>query len=152
MRVLYAPAAQDTERIGRHLGEVLFPGAFVAVGGGRGAGQTSLSKAIGRGLGVRSRVASPTFAIVMVHEGGRLPLVHADLYRLGSADELEHTGFDELVDGAAVVLVERADRFEDALPADRLVIELADDPRGGRRIALRATGPRHQALLDVIDG
>ncbi len=144
MRTLVLNTAEDTHALGWRLGQAAAPGTFVALVGDLGAGKTALVRGLARGLGVSGRVQSPTFVLVQVHEGGRLPLWHADWYRLGSEEELEHLALDELDEG--VVAVEWADRFPGALPPDRLEIRLADEPGGGRRAEIEATGSAHVPL------
>jgi tRNA threonylcarbamoyladenosine biosynthesis protein TsaE len=140
------PAA--THALGVALGRAAFPGAVLALVGELGAGKTGIARGIAEGLAVPGRVTSPTFVIVQVHDGGRLPFAHADLYRLGDASELDAIGFADVLAAGGVVAVEWADRFPDALPADRLVIALSE--AGDARVAeLTATGPRHAALEAV---
>ena len=81
-------SSEETEALGARLARALEPGAVVAFTGDLGAGKTAFVRGLARGLGVQDRVTSPTFTIVNEYEGGRLPLFHFDLYRLGSADEL----------------------------------------------------------------
>ncbi len=148
MRTLITRSPDETRALGVALGRAAFPGTVIAVSGDLGAGKTVLAKGVGEGLGVSSRVTSPTFVIVQRHADGRLPLHHADLYRLGDEGELEHLGLDELLEGDGVVLVEWAERFPDVLPPDRLEVTLAgyDDER---TVTLHGTGPRHRPLEDV---
>lgn len=143
MRTLHLDGPDDTHALGERLGRAAHPGARLALIGDLGAGKTSLVRGLAAGLGVPGRVQSPTFVVVQIHEGGRLPLWHADLYRLGGADELVLLGLDE--PGDAVVAVEWADRFPETLGDDHLEIHLSDEGEG-RRAELRATGPRHAAL------
>jgi tRNA threonylcarbamoyladenosine biosynthesis protein TsaE len=80
----------DTREFGRRLGRLLRAGDLVVLTGPLGAGKTALAQGIGAGLAVRGDVTSPTFVIARVHRpdperGGRVPLVHADAYRLGTA-------------------------------------------------------------------
>jgi len=144
MRTLSLPTAADTDGLGQALATLAFPGAFVALRGDLGAGKSSLARAVARGLGVTGPVPSPTFVLVNVYDG-RLPLVHADWYRLADADELEQIGWDELATDHVVTLVEWAERVPEALPADRLELTLAYDG-DGRTATLHATGPRHESL------
>lgn len=78
-------------------------------------------------------MVSPTFTLINQYPGGRLPLAHADLYRLERADELDEIGLDELVRGDGVVAIEWSDKFS-VLPADAL------------RITLRVVGEREREL------
>lgn len=112
-------------------------------------GKTVLAQGVGAGLGVTSVVRSPTFILVAAHEGGRLPLWHADLYRLGSVDEVEQLGLDEILEGDGVAVLEWADRFPEALPADVLWIRFAE-VGDGRVLTLDPTGPRHRELVGSL--
>ena len=85
---------EETEALGRRLGEKLMPGSLVAYTGDLGAGKTAFTRGLARGLGVTERVTSPTFNIVNEYEGGRLPLFHFDLYRLGGEEELFDIGVE----------------------------------------------------------
>jgi tRNA threonylcarbamoyladenosine biosynthesis protein TsaE len=150
MRSMFSGSAQRTFAIGEAIGRALFPGAVVALSGDLGAGKTVVAKGIAAGLGVEGVVASPTFVLMQAHEGGRLPLWHADLYRVADADDLITVGLAEAFESGGVVVVEWAERFPDALPADRLDVVITDEGEG-RRITVTATGERHRAI-EVIDG
>ncbi len=120
---------------------------MVLLEGALGAGKTFLARAIARGLGVPSDVPvqSPTFALV--HElPARVPLRHADLYRLGSASELDELGLDES-SAEAITIVEWGARFGDSLGRDRLEITLERPIDAVRRAVLRAHGNRAETLL-----
>lgn len=132
---------EGTQRLGQLLGETAEEGDILALDGPLGAGKTSLTQGLAAGLGVPGRVLSPTFAMVLVHDGGRLPLVHADLYRVGDPSELEELGWDEHVRGGGVVAVEWAGRFPGALPDDHLSVAL-DGLGDSRRVTLTPRGPR----------
>jgi tRNA threonylcarbamoyladenosine biosynthesis protein TsaE len=101
-------------------------GLLVALAGPLGAGKTVFVKGLAEGLGIDpARVASPSFVIASEYEapsGARL--AHLDLYRVESAGELEAAGFLDLLEPGALVAVEWADRFPEALPADRLELRL----------------------------
>src|SRR5947209_19465719 len=89
-------SARATRALGARLGKLLAPGDAVALIGELGAGKTELVRGICRGAGVPgTEVASPTFAIVSAYRG-RLPVYHADLYRVADYDELFATGFFDL--------------------------------------------------------
>ncbi len=138
-------------RLGRALGGAALPGDVIALVGTLGAGKTLLSQAIALGAGVSptARVTSPTFAVVIEHPG-RVTVHHADLYRLGSADELAEIGLVERA-ASGLLLVEWADRMPEALPGDALWLTLTVSAPGERALAVEATGPRSGALRAVVD-
>lgn len=146
VRRVRCPDVAATRALGEALGRAATPGTVVALDGELGAGKTVLAKGVGAGLEVTTRVTSPTFVLVAVHEG-RLPLWHADLYRLGDDSELDVLGLEDAADG--VLLVEWASRFPDVLPTDHLEVHLGIDGEA-REIALFAHGPRSAALLAAV--
>ena len=104
MRIALADLAAMT-RFGEAIAARLRPGDVVALSGGLGAGKTTLARAIIAGLGHTGEVPSPSFAIVELYEPPtvRLPLVHADFYRLARPEEAEEIGLDDYRDGAALI-------------------------------------------------
>ena len=138
---------RDTRRLGAALARSLLPGDLVVLEGDLGAGKTFLVRAVARGLGVPAAtpITSPTFTLVNEY-AARIPLLHADLYRLAAADELIELGLAERIGRDAAVLVEWGDRFADALGATGLWIWLAYAEQG-RSARLEARGERGQALL-----
>ena len=148
---LSLPTRRATRRLGAALAAALHPGDLVVLEGDLGAGKTFLVRGLARALGVPSRTAitSPTFALVHEIAEGRLPLVHADLYRLGDADELVELGLLPSIGSDSVVIVEWGDRFAAALGGEGLWIwiRLAS---GGREVRLQARGGRGEALLSRL--
>jgi tRNA threonylcarbamoyladenosine biosynthesis protein TsaE len=147
------PDPNATRELGRRLGELLFPGAVVALAGQLGAGKTFLCRAVAEGLGIPEgrAVTSPTFVLVQEYEGGRLPVYHFDTYRLRE-NEFAGLGAEEYFEGSGVCLVEWADRVARDLPGDRLQVELTVTGPSARRARVSATGPRHAALLRGLRG
>ena len=96
----------ETEAVGAALGKILMPGAVIAYRGDLGAGKTAFTRGLARGLGVTDRVTSPTYTIVNEYLGGRMPLFHFDMYRLGSEDELFDIGWDDYLERGGVCAVE----------------------------------------------
>lgn len=148
---LLCPTPEHTLAAGERLGRAAFPGTVALLIGDLGAGKTLFARGVGLGLNQKSKVLSPTFVVIQAHTGGRLPLWHADLYRLGDISEIEQLGLDDLMDGDGVTLVEWADRFPSAFPADHLEVRFEEDG-DGRLLHLTATGPRHRSLVDVLLG
>jgi tRNA threonylcarbamoyladenosine biosynthesis protein TsaE len=146
-RTVVSGSPEQTHRWGVRLGQLLQPGDFVGLVGDLGAGKTHLVRGVAEGAGVsRSEVASPTFAIVYPYRG-RLPLYHADLYRLADYDELYATGFLDLVGGDGAVLVEWLDRIPKAAPREYLRLTLRDTGEESRELVAEAWGTRPAALL-----
>ncbi|HJB69625.1 tRNA (adenosine(37)-N6)-threonylcarbamoyltransferase complex ATPase subunit type 1 TsaE [Flavonifractor sp. An10] len=121
---LLSHSPEDTEDIGARLAEQLEPGAVVAFTGDLGAGKTAFTRGLARGLGIPDRITSPTFTIVNEYEGGRLPLFHFDMYRLGSADELFDIGWEDYLRRGGVCAVEWSENIADALEEDAVRVDI----------------------------
>jgi tRNA threonylcarbamoyladenosine biosynthesis protein TsaE len=137
----------DTRRLGRFIAHCVTAGDSLVLEGDLGAGKTFLVRAIARGLGVPSDVpiTSPTFELIHELEG-RLPIVHADLYRLDSPESLPDLGLLERLGTDALALIEWGERFGVAL-GDHLLVRL-EMGEGSRRVCeLSARGPRAEGLL-----
>ena len=117
--------ADQTRALGEDLGRILAAGDLVMLSGGLGAGKTTLTQGIGVGMGVRGRVASPTFIVARVHPSqcGGPDLIHADAYRITDLNDLETLDLDSSLD-ESVTVVEWGDGKTEAMSADRLVIEV----------------------------
>jgi tRNA threonylcarbamoyladenosine biosynthesis protein TsaE len=125
----------------------------VALHGALGAGKTAFVQGVARGLGVpaSAAVVSPTFTIAREYAvPGDPPVVlhHVDAYRLGGSRELEAAGYEEMWGGGRVTCVEWSERVEDAMPADRLEIDIEPGPgTEDRTLRFRATGPESLRVL-----
>jgi tRNA threonylcarbamoyladenosine biosynthesis protein TsaE len=147
------PTRSATLRLARKLSTVLQGGDLVILSGELGAGKTYLVRALVRALGVPAdvEITSPTFTLV--HElAGRVPILHADAYRLGDESELVALGLREARAAGSVLLVEWGEPFLDALGGDALQIALEYAPPNpsARRAHLRPHGPRGAALLEAL--
>ena len=116
---------EETRALGRTLAQALQGGAVVAFTGDLGAGKTAFISGMARGLGIEERVTSPTFTIVNEYEGGRLPLFHFDMYRLGSADELFHIGWEDYLARGGVCAVEWSENVAEAIEDDAVRVDIA---------------------------
>ena len=125
--------AQQTEELGEKLGRILTPGTVLAYTGDLGAGKTAFTRGLARGLEIPERITSPTFTIVNEYEGGRLPLFHFDMYRLGSSDELFDIGWEDYLIRGGVCAVEWSENVDDVLDADTIRVDIrrgeSDDQR-----------------------
>lgn len=101
----------ETEALGATWGAEAAPGWVIGLSGDLGAGKTQLVKGLARGLGITARVSSPTFALVNLYEGGRLPLNHLDLYRLETPEQVRGAGLEEFFSPAGVSVVEWVERW-----------------------------------------
>jgi tRNA threonylcarbamoyl adenosine modification protein YjeE len=164
----HAPAAWEialadeaaTHALGRYLADELEAGDMVGLSGGLGSGKTTLARAIIRALAGDEalEVPSPTFTLMQRYETPRGPVVHADLYRIGDADELREVGFEEAAD-AGIILVEWPERAASALRPRRLEIALdlaSGGAQGARSARLTGSGgfvprlARMQALRELL--
>lgn len=124
---------QETERLGQRVGRALKPGAVIAYTGDLGAGKTAFTRGLARGLDISERVTSPTFNIVNEYEGGRLPLFHFDMYRLGGSDELFDIGWEDYLARGGVCAVEWSENVDDALDQDAVRIDIRRGEHDGQR-------------------
>jgi tRNA threonylcarbamoyladenosine biosynthesis protein TsaE len=147
---LVSHSSLHTERLGERIAAHIGPGDVVALWGELGTGKTVLARGIAIGLGIdEDSVTSPTFIILHEHFGGRLPLYHLDLYRLGAGD-LGSTGWEETLDAGGVTVIEWPDRAGDALPPDRIDVHLAHVADTKRAVRIAATGPRSSRIVDAL--
>ena len=137
MTTIVTRSPAETEAVGAALASRLQAGDLVGFTGGLGAGKTTFTRGLARGLGFEGDVTSPTFALVNEYRGGRLPLCHMDAYRLAGADGLFETGFYDYADGGWVVAMEWSERVG-VRPAVSVDIERVDDET--RRIRLEGRG------------
>ena len=133
--------AQETEELGFRLGQVLQPGTVITYTGDLGAGKTAFTRGLARGLEIPERVTSPTFTIVNEYEGGRLPLFHFDMYRLGSSDELFDIGWEDYLARGGVCAVEWSENVEDALEEDTIRIDIRRGEHDNQRQITIENGP-----------
>ncbi|MBR1781190.1 MAG: tRNA (adenosine(37)-N6)-threonylcarbamoyltransferase complex ATPase subunit type 1 TsaE [Oscillospiraceae bacterium] len=115
---------EETEALGERLAEKLSGGEVMAFTGDLGAGKTAFTRGLARGLGITDRVTSPTFTIVNEYEGGRLPLFHFDMYRLGSSDELYDIGWEDYRARGGVCAVEWSEIVSDALEGEVIRVDI----------------------------
>ncbi|ERL66247.1 tRNA (adenosine(37)-N6)-threonylcarbamoyltransferase complex ATPase subunit type 1 TsaE [Schleiferilactobacillus shenzhenensis] len=150
MREIITHDAAETVRLGRALGQLAQAGDVILLDGDLGAGKTTMTKGIARGLGITGPVKSPTFTLIREYQDGRLPLYHMDVYRLenGGAEDL---GLDEYFDGDGVSVVEWSEFITDLLPPTYVRIRIArtDSTDDTRRITITAHGGDYVRYEDV---
>jgi tRNA threonylcarbamoyladenosine biosynthesis protein TsaE len=116
-------SAADTIRLGEAVGRVLRPGDAVAMTGPLGSGKSVLARGIMAGLGVGSKMPSPSFVIVATYEG-TCTINHIDLYRLDAAEDAIALGLEDLLYSSSINIVEWAEKAADVLPESRLDVSL----------------------------
>lgn len=125
---------EETEALGAALGRGLEAGAVLAFTGDLGAGKTAFVRGVALGLGCHGRVTSPTFTIVNEYEGGRLPLFHFDMYRLGSSDELFEIGWEDYLARGGVCAVEWSENVADALEEPYIRVDIQRGSADSQRV------------------
>ena len=128
MKSIVTRSESETAAAGRDLARSLEAGSVVLLSGELGAGKTAFVRGLAEGLGiVPGEVTSPTFTLIQEYRGGRLPLVHADLYRLDDGREIDDLGLDELGEGG-VLAIEWAEKLpRPVADAVAVRIERGDD-------------------------
>jgi len=144
-------SAADTEALGEAWGRTARAGWVVGLSGDLGAGKTQLVKGLARGLGITARVHSPTFTLVNVYRGGRLPLFHLDLYRLETAEQIRSAGIEEYLEPDGVTVIEWVERIDAALSLESWVLSQKRDARqmagGYRRATIETPGENERRIL-----
>ncbi len=144
---LSSDSAERTRELGACLGRLVEPGDVIVLTGDLGAGKTVFTKGLAAGLGVVDNVTSPTF--VILHQlDGRIPLYHLDLYRLEDPREFAELGFEDVLYGDGVSVLEWGDKFPGQLPSERLelIFEITGDE--SRKIVVRPVGKRWERLSE----
>ena len=144
---------EETRILGASLAPSLLPGDVVSLTGDLGAGKTIFVQGLAGALGVETRVTSPSFTIIHSYEG-RFPIVHMDVYRLDSFQEVIDLGFDELIDPEAILVVEWGEAVAPLLPTRYLEIELRQplgpEPENTRHVSIRPHGAEWLRKLEAM--
>jgi tRNA threonylcarbamoyladenosine biosynthesis protein TsaE len=146
----------ETRRFAEALGRALDPGpragAVVSLAGDLGAGKTVFAQGLLAGLGVPAGipVASPTFVFARAYRG-RVPVHHVDAYHVRGRGDLEASGFEEMVGEGRVSVVEWGDRIAEALPVDRIDVEIVPTGETERAIEATARGPASARVLARLE-
>ena len=128
-------SAQETEQVGQALGTRLLPGTVLAYEGDLGAGKTAFTRGLARGLGATEQVTSPTYTIVNEYLSGRIPLFHFDMYRLASADDLWHIGWEDYLERGGVCAVEWSENVREAME-DAITVRIEKLGEESRKITI----------------
>ncbi|MGQ9889215.1 MAG: tRNA (adenosine(37)-N6)-threonylcarbamoyltransferase complex ATPase subunit type 1 TsaE [Aggregatilineales bacterium] len=147
-------SAEQTRRLGARLGSLLQAGDVICLSGDMGAGKTVFAAGIGRGWGATTPLTSPTFNLIHQHrrDKDKQVLYHLDCYRLEGAADAERIGLDDVLDGRGPVVFEWPEHIEDALPPDRLWVELRILEQTRRNLIFNASGQRYEQLIEQFRG
>ena len=136
----------ETINLGEKIGKLLTKDMVIILNGDLASGKTTLTKGIGKGLGVKDTINSPTFTILKIYNG-RLPLYHIDAYRLEESNY--DLGFDEFDDG--VIVVEWPEFYKEYLPKEYLEISLKYIDENSRDISFKAVGSKYQKIVEDLN-
>ena len=150
--VVRTHSAQETRRIGRALGEAAQPGDVLLLGGSFGVGKTVLVQGLAAGLGVPEEITSPSFVLMVEHQG-RLPLYHVDLYRLdGSLDDELLDNLADYQEAGGVCAIEWPDALPGELRAGATSIRISVPDETTREIAVESPDERLVSAVRVAVG
>lgn len=145
--MLYSQNEGELIALGQELGQVLQAQDVIVLSGDLGAGKTTLTKGIAKGLGISQMIKSPTYTIVREYEG-RLPLYHLDVYRIG--DDPDSIDLDDFLYGDGVTIIEWGELLDEALLDDYLLVTISHHG-DGRQLAFKAHGPRSRQIQEAVD-
>lgn len=142
---------KETEEFGEKLGSILKSGDIISLTGDLGAGKTTLTKSIGKGLGVEDYITSPTFTLINEYKG-RTNLYHFDVYRLEGSMDLYDLGFEEYIYSDGISIIEWGDKIEEALPKERINIRIEKGTELDERIIyIYGEGERFEQFIKELN-
>ena len=124
-------SASETAELGRKLAMQAEPGSVFTLSGDLGVGKTVFTQGMAEGLCIPEPVCSPTFTIVQVYDGGRMPFYHFDVYRIEDIEEMEEIGYEDYFYGDGITVIEWAERIRELLPEHYTNIEIRKNPEKG---------------------
>ena len=138
---------EQTHALGEKIGSAARKNMVFLLDGDLGAGKTTLTQGIAKGLGIRRNVTSPTFTILKIYQG-RMPLYHIDAYRLeGTVQDL---GFEELMEDEGLTVIEWAEYVSWLIPEEYMKVTITLLEEDSRRFVFEAHGEQYEKLLEVI--
>lgn len=117
---------EQTFELGKKLGQKALKGDIYCIKGDLGVGKTVFTKGVAAGLGIKEDITSPTFTIVNVYEG-KFTLYHFDVYRIGSIEQMEDIGYEEMFFGDGICIIEWAEIVKEIIPKEAIWIEIQKD-------------------------
>lgn len=144
-------SANELQYIAQRMAKFLFPGAFLALNGDLGAGKTTFTQGLAKGLGVEEEISSPTFTIIKQYDELELPLYHMDVYRIERPEEMEDLGYEEYFYGNGVTVVEWAENIKELWPKEYLEISFNYAPEG-RILEINPKGRKYEEIIEELTG
>ena len=144
MNIIETYSPEETGKLGFRLGQAACAGEIYCINGDLGVGKTVFTQGFAAGLGIEEPVNSPTFTIVQIYEGGRLPLYHFDVYRIWDVEEMEEIGYEDYFFGEGVCLIEWSELIREIIPGGAGEVTIEKDPEKGfdyRRITVIEASP-----------
>lgn len=122
---------KETFELGKKIGLEAKAGEIICLDGDLGVGKTVFTQGFAKGLGIDEAVNSPTFTIIQEYDGGRLPLYHFDVYRIGDPEEMYEIGYEDYFYGQGVCLIEWAKLIEELIPDEAKIVLIEKDLENG---------------------
>ena len=144
---LITASAEETRQMAERLAAFLSAGSLLTLSGQLGAGKTTFTQGLAKGLGVQKNVTSPTFTILKSYKG-RLPLYHIDAYRLEGLDQ--DLGFEEYISGDGVCVIEWSNFIEDILPYECINIDFSINDDDSRTLVIRGYGEENERIVEQL--
>lgn len=144
---LIIKSSNEMIALGEKLGSVAFPNMLITMLGDLGAGKTTMTKGIAKGLGITGVVNSPTFTIMKIYEG-RLKLYHLDVYRIDNP--LDDFELEEYFEDDGVCVIEWANQINELLPKERLDIEIFDLGNDERKVILKSNSEKYDTVISEV--
>jgi len=148
MYTYVSKSEEVTKELAKNIGKILKKGDILTLEGDLGAGKTTFTKGIALGLQIARNVTSPTFTMMKQYKGGTLPLYHIDAYRL--ENESEDIGFEELIGGDGITVIEWAIFIEEYLPEEKLVVQIEIINLNKRKITFKPTSSYYESIVKKI--
>lgn len=148
---LFTHSSEETQKLGEEISKFLFEDSVITLDGDLGAGKTTLTKGVGKGLGIDEEINSPTFNILKCYFNDKLNLYHIDAYRLEDVPaEGKNIGLEEVIEGDGVCLIEWPLYIKEMIPFDSLSVEIHNVGGNERKITLSSNSPKYKNLLETL--
>lgn len=144
---LYTSTLDQTHLLGEKIGRYSFKNSVYLLDGDLGAGKTTLTQGIAKGLNIKKNITSPTFNILKIYKGN-LPLYHIDAYRLEGVHQ--DLGFDELLDDDGVTVIEWSCFVKELIPEEYMMISITLEENGDRKFQFTAHGNKYENILEDL--